>query len=112
MSGYHIIVEAKDDRDDGIAKEVARILCEAYPGHPWHISVAGGMIVIKLMNISNKMGIARRYDRLTFDATIMKKEIVRAGGEFLERARLARGAYRGQQIGEVDGIEAKDRVIA
>jgi hypothetical protein len=31
---YNVIVEADDDRDDGTAAEVARILCEAYPGPP------------------------------------------------------------------------------
>jgi hypothetical protein len=47
--GYNVIVEADDDRDDGTAAEVARILCEAYPGHPWHVRVGKGVIIIKHM---------------------------------------------------------------
>lgn len=112
MSGYHVLVEAKDDRDDSMAKQVAQVLCEAYPGHPWHVNIAGGVIVIKLMNISRQMGIARKYNRVSFDAKVLKRSIVMAGGEFLERARLARGAMQeGQVIGEVEGIKPTQRVV-
>ena len=109
MSGYHTIVEADDNADDGKAGEVMQILCEAYPGHPWHVRISGGMIIIKHTRLSNKWAFARRYDRVTFDAGVLKRAITMAAGEFLERAELARGrAVDGATVRLVDGIPQKD----
>lgn len=109
MSDYKVIVEADDDRDDLMAADVARILCEAYPGHAWHVRIAKGVLIIKHMGLSQKWGIARRYDRLTWDAKARKREIIMAGGEFLERAGLVRGKAReGDVTKAVEGIPAKD----
>lgn len=106
--GYNIIVEADDNRDDLMAAEVGRALIEAYPGHPWHVRIAKGVLIIKHMKASAKMGIARRYDRLTWDAKARKREVVMAAGEFLERAGLARGrVVEGDVISKVEGIPDK-----
>ncbi len=108
MSGYNLIVEADDNRDDVMAGDIARTLAEAYPGHPWHIRLGGGMLIIKHMKISDKVGIARRYDRLTWDAGRRRKEVVMAAGEFLERAGLTRGRIvEGEVAKMVEG--AKDK---
>jgi hypothetical protein len=111
--GYNVIVEADDDRDDAKAAEVARIICEAYPGHPWHVRIGRGAIVIKHMKISAKWGIARHYDRVTFDAKVFKHSIVMAAGEFLERAGVYRGHLKDGDTfsGAVEGVPQKDRVI-
>lgn len=112
MTAYHVIVEADDDRDDAKAAEIARILVEAYPGHPWHVRVGKGVIVIKHLKMSNSWGMCKHYDRVTFDAGVLRKEIVFAAGEFLERARLRRGkADEFLKVGKVDGIPDKHRVI-
>lgn len=112
-TGYNIIVEADDDRDDTKAAEVASILCEAYPGHPWHVRIGRGMIVIKHMKISSKWGIARHYDRITFDAKVFKHSIVMAAGEFLERANVYRGRLQESEDfkGVVEGVPQQHRVI-
>lgn len=110
MSGqeYHVIVDADDDRDDSKAGEVARILCEAYPGHPWHVRIAKGVIIIKHQLASERFGMCRHYDRITFDAKVFKHDIVGAAGEFLERAGLTRGrAKEGDVIKRVEGIPEK-----
>lgn len=109
----HIFVEADDDRDDAKAAEVANILREAYPGHPWHVRIAQGVIVIKHLKISVKWGIARHYDRVTFDAGVFKHSIIVAAGEFLERANIYRGHVKdGESFdGLVEGVPRKDRVI-
>lgn len=113
MSGYHIIVEADDDRDDGLAKEIAGLLAEAYPGHPWHVRIGGGSLIIKHMKLSNKWGMVRRCDRLTWDAKVRKHEVVMAAGEFLERAGLTRGSViEGQFKRQVEGLPQKDVLLA
>lgn len=110
--GYNVIVEADDDRDDAKAAEVAQILCEAYPSHPWHVRIGSGAIIIKHMKMSNKWGFVRDYSRVTFDAKVLKQSIVMAAGEFLERAGLARGAAtESQKVQVVEGIPQKDLVL-
>lgn len=113
MSGYHIICEADDDRDDGMAKEIGSILAEAYPGHPWHIRIGGGVLIIKHMKVSQKMGIARRYQRIGWDAAVRKREVVMAAGEFLERAGLTRGrVIEGEFVKTMEGAKDKDLLPA
>lgn len=108
----HVIVEADDDRDDSMAADVARILIEAYPNHPWHIRIGRGVIVIKHMKISPRWGIVRHYDRITFDAKVFKHSIIMAAGEFLERANVYRGLLKeGEAFGRVEGIPEKDRIL-
>ena len=112
MSGYHMIVEADDNRDDGMANEIAGILGEAYPGHPWHVRIGGGMLIIKHMRVSQKWGVARKYSRVSWDAAVRKREVVMAAGEFLERAGLTRGRMvEGQFKRVLDGAPTKDLVV-
>lgn len=109
----HIIVEAKDDRDDGMAREIAGDLAEAYPGHPWHVFIGGGMLVIKHGLMSAKWGVARKYSRIAWGATVRKKTVVFAAGELLERAGMARGPMiEGQYKRQVEGIPTKDLQLA
>jgi hypothetical protein len=112
-TGYNVIVEADQDRDDAKASEVMAILCEAYPGHPWHVRIGGGVIMIKHLKMSNGWGMCKHYDDVTFDAKVLKREIVFAAGEFLERANLRRGKADADLriTGKIDGIPQKHRVI-
>lgn len=113
MSNYYIITEADDDRDDSMAREIGGHLAEAYPGHPWHVRIAQGVLIIKHMRLSAKWAIVRRYSRVAWDAAVRKREVVMAAGEFLERAGLARGKAKDEGIArKVEGIPTKDLVIA
>jgi hypothetical protein len=110
-SGYHVIVNGETGADETIAGQVAQALCEAYPGHPWHVDVKGGCIIVKHMKLSGKWGqIGHTND--VFSASDLKKAAVRMGGEFLERAGLTRGeASEGQYQRKVEGIPDKDLLI-
>lgn len=114
MSGeYNVTVNADDDRDDSKAAEIAAILCQAYPGHPWQIRIAtsdgNNAIMIAHGWLPPNWKMLRLYDRITFDAGVLKREMVMAAGEFLERAGLIRGAAReGDVVTHVDGIPRKD----
>jgi hypothetical protein len=52
------------------------------------------------------------YTQLKDDATERKRSIVRAAGEFLERAHLKRGAASGERVRSVEGISAKEMAKA
>lgn len=109
MGGYNIIVEADDAADDLMAADIGRALCEAYPGHQWHVRIGKGLLIIKHMQLSYKVGIARRYQRMTWDANARKREAIMAAGEYLERAGLTRGKAReGDVVQAVEGIDHKN----
>jgi hypothetical protein len=111
-AGYNVIVEADDDRDDSKAAEIMRILTEAYPGYPWHVRIGRGVIIIKNMQLSDRYGMCRHYDRVTFDAGVLKRDIVMAAGEYLERANLYRGAKREHEVARpVEGIPERHQVL-
>ena len=86
------------------AKQVAEDLHSAYPGHAWAVTVRGGLIVVKDLYISSLYGIPIFYNEVKHDAKVMKQEVLRAGGEILERARLERGMRTDRAVTQVDGI--------
>jgi len=112
VSEYNVIVEAKNDADDMLAGNVTLILTSAYPGHPWHVNVVDGLIVIKHMKLSAKWAMVRKYTNVVHDFSQLRREIVMAAGEFLERAGLTRGAViEGEYSRQVEGIAQKDLML-
>jgi hypothetical protein len=111
MSGYQVIVEGKTGADDTVAAQVMSALTEAYPGHPWHVNVRDGCVIVKHMRISNKWAQIKHL-RSIYSASDLKKAAVMLGGEFLERAGLTRGSVKdSERVRLVDGIPQKDLVI-
>ncbi|MDI3349079.1 hypothetical protein PIGBHMHK_00645 [Mycoplasmopsis arginini] len=74
-----------------------------YPNHLWAVSVKGGIIVIKAMNISSNHGVVIKMNDVMHDVKVRSREVMRAGGELLERARLVRGAYNGDKALTLEG---------
>ena len=87
-----------------VAKQVAEDLHSTYPGHMWAVTVRGGAVVIKDLFVSSLYGYVLKMDAIKHDAKVMKQEVLRAGGEILERARLERGMRTDQVVTKVDGI--------
>ncbi len=110
IDGYHVVVEADHSLDEPVAGEIARALCEAYPGHPWHVAITGGLIVIKHLRMTAKWGMIRKYDAV-HDANRLRREVVSAAGELLERAHMLRGRATEDRVSLVEGIPKKDLVI-
>jgi hypothetical protein len=111
MSGYHVIVEGKTGSDDTLASQVMSSLTQAYPGHPWHVDVRDGLIIIKHMRLSGKWGQIKRTSGV-YSASDLKKAVVLMGGEFLERAGMTRGKpVEGEYKRVVDGVPTKDLVV-
>ena len=87
---------------DGHAKEAPEILCSAYPNHSWWVECKSGLLIIKHFGISDKIGMVRKLTALAADANLRKRDLVRAAGELLERAGLARRDYRGENVRDFD----------
>lgn len=92
--------------DIEICKAVAAVLMRHYEGHVWHVgcdsSATVRMIDIKL-NYPDKLGCLPKYGyKMKIDGCTDAK-IMRAGGELLERYRLARS--RATQYSMANAIE-------
>lgn len=94
--------DVQDLRDISLAREIGEILNEHYPGHLWTAYIAGGVAFVKNLRLSSRMGMALHLDNMT-DAGVRKKKVIRAGGEFLERAHWVRGAYKGDAPKVLEG---------
>lgn len=97
MSGaYYVMTESADEANLPMCKEIAGYLTEAYPGHPWHVRIDGGILIIKNMRISNTWSMTRKYSAIAHDAKRRKYEVVMAAGAFLEAAHMRRGMATGE----------------
>lgn len=75
-----------------MARSMAEALHAAYPGHLWAVDCSGqtGMAHVRNLALSGNMGFSLHL-RAIYSASEFKREVLRAGGEILERYRLARG---------------------
>jgi len=100
------IADTEYTQDIGMAKDIADTLFEKYPGYMWGVNVKSGVAVIKCLNVSSLWGYILKYKDIAHDATFRRREVIKAGGEILERAKLARGARQfGEKAITVDGIK-------
>jgi len=103
----HVIVEYEDDRDQQLATDAGRILSETYPGHPWHVDVRSGALAIKHLRITAKWAMVLHYKRVADDYGRLRKGVIWAGGELLERAGLSRQVPEYVPVQGVDGMPLK-----
>ncbi len=72
------------------AKEMADTLHNAYPGHLWAVSVDRGIADVRNLALSGQWGFRIPLPAV-YSASEFKRDIVRAGGEILERYKMKRG---------------------
>lgn len=111
MSAYYVQTESADPLNLPMCKEIAEYLTEAYPGHPWHVRIDGGLLVIKEMRISDKWAMCRKFADIAHDAKRRKHEVVMAAGEFLECANMKRGLATGETAKVLDGRLDKNKFV-
>lgn len=77
-----------------LAKEIADTLNSHYPGHLWGVNVQGeqGVADIFDLMVSGEMGYRIKLVNM-YSASQLKRNVIQAGGEILERFRLARGRF-------------------
>lgn len=80
-----------------MAKEAADALTTHYPGWLWGVNVDGatGMCDIKNFNLSGSHGYRLKLPDI-YSASSFKKDVLRAGGEILERYNQKRGRFDAQ----------------
>ena len=78
--------------DFTLSKKVAEVLHKHYPGHAWGVtaSVDQGIVTIRNFALTEKQGFIILIDKMKSDPAM--KLVVNAGGEFLERFNIKRGA--------------------
>lgn len=99
------LANTEEMQDMTMAKDIAETLFVKYPGYMWGVNVKSGVAIIKCLNVSSLYGFILKYKDIKDDAGFRQKEVIRAGGEILERAKLARGErVKGEMAQTVEGI--------
>jgi len=74
------------------AKQMADTLHKHYPDHLWAVTCDDyqGIVTVRNMSLSGAWGFVLKSDSM-YSASHFDKEVMRAGGELLERYRVHRG---------------------
>ena len=82
-----------------IAREMAEALHQAYPGHLWAVSCSGetGMADVRNLMLSGSWGFRLKLKDI-YSGSAFKKDVIKAGGELLERYRVARGRFNAENM--------------
>jgi hypothetical protein len=95
-------------------KTIGDTLARVYPGYQWWVRAHAkrGYFMIHCGEINSAMTTNLPYGMLLHvskidDHGLLRKKVIRMGGEFLERASLERGRNRGFAPTRVDGLPEK-----
>jgi hypothetical protein len=90
--------------DIAMAKHIADLLNRHYPGHAWIVTASHvtGVATVRNAMLSKRFGMVLH---LRGPKEARDKDIVRAGGEFLERWNLARGGLRLEDVETINPFE-------
>lgn len=73
-----------------MCKTAAEKLHRTYPGHLWAVDIQGGTVLnVRNMALSGQWGFTLRLPTI-YSASEFDRQLVRAGGELLERYRVSR----------------------
>lgn len=107
MTALVVGYDTQHESDEPMARQMVSDLCIAYPGHPWFVTIKGGIVHVKNLDLPQNWGMCLHYSQMKDDATERKRQVLMAAGEYLERARLKRGAKTGEKATSVEGIAQK-----
>lgn len=81
-----------------MAKNMADTLHSRFPGHLWAVTCDGakGIATVRNLRLSGAWGIVLKLPAV-YTASAWDKDVMRAGGELLERYRLNRGSFAEEQ---------------
>lgn len=87
----------ENDPDDRVGEATAKValaaLCKAYPGYSWITEVRGGVLIVRNYSLDwrGRWCMVLKLGDLENRHKALTRSVVRAGGEFLERAHQQRG---------------------
>ena len=101
-----LYTEGGTELQNADAHSIMEVLTAAYPGHPWAVRVDGGICFIRYLDVELKgtWGMALKMGAMQHDWAVLKRDVIRAAGEWLERSGLGRGASNGDEIVSVEGV--------
>lgn len=89
-----VLVLGESNMDDAKAMATARQIGDtleaAYPGWLWYVEVRQGIAVIKTMHADPTRGYRLKLMSDFYSGSALKADVIRAGGELLERLNLPR----------------------
>ena len=95
--------------ENRLAQTISQVLQDAYPDHGWLVTVRDNYALVANTSVNtdpwNQLkGSGVMFIRLEdiANAARLKKKTLMFGGEYLERAGLARGAYHGDQAKRIE----------
>lgn len=106
-------VDGHELGDVTLAAQIGEKLNKHYPGHLWAVKVdserSGGIVTIQNFAVSFKYGYVLKLSRVQSDPDL--KCVLLAGGEILERAKMKRGWWNGEDSRHTDGIPDKHQPV-
>lgn len=99
MSAYILPTgNTQDIKDFDTAKMIADHLDKHYPGYLWAVNASwkNGIVTIASLRLSGKYGYTLHYKSFENDPEL--RAVTRAGGEILERFRVAIGMVNNTQL--------------
>jgi hypothetical protein len=107
VSSNILIVESQAKADSAandflMAKTAAEVLTREYPGWMWGVNVDGaqGVATIRNFNLSGQYGYLLKLNAI-YSASSFEKDVLRAGGEILERYNQKVGKFDAQRWSEL-----------
>ena len=80
-----------------LARRITEVLQKHYRGHLWGVNVRRSVATIHNFSLSGNYGYVLHVEKIKGEDDL-KRGVVRAGGEILERYRLERGMVNGDQL--------------
>ncbi len=100
MSTVHLVGEGiLSPMETILAKRTMVVLHKHYPGHPWGVQVNQAVVELRHGRFG-KWGY--RINTLTYNDRALDAEIVRGGGECLERFKQARGRMHQEEMAHAE----------
>lgn len=109
---HNIATDAPDlsANDYVLAKGMADTLHKHYPGHLWAVTCDNGLATVRNLALSGEWGFVLKVPAI-YSASSFDKDVIRAGGEILERYRVSRGVVRPDQIADMK-TDFSGRIVA
>ena len=102
MKNIDMLAVGLDINDYVMSKNMAEALHKHYPGHQWAVTCEGakGIATIRDLFLSGQWGYILKLPEI-YSGSAFEADVIRAGGEILERFGLDRGKLDAAQLADL-----------